>query len=783
MQLRKHVYPFGKLHHDPMKTPDTLTGIIENIIYHNTDNLYTVFSLSTAGDELTCTGFLSVATGESVQLTGEYTDHPSYGKQFAVATVEKQLPTTAKAIEKYLASGTIKGVGKALAARIVDEFGNNTLHVIEKEPDKLASVRGVSKALAQNIHESFASGQDLRRIIMALNEWGISTAAATKIYQKYKAHAIDVIKENPYLLVTDIYGISFKTADVIARQMGVDSYSVYRIKAGVRFLMSQSQQSGHTCVEKNSLLTTATELLGIEAMPIDNALIEMQLEKYLLQENIHDTTYIYLGYLHAAENYVAKKMLELAAAYPADDDELPLIARKIEQTETELAIQLASQQKQAVSLAMSQGAMVITGGPGTGKTTIIKTITTLLLADGYTLELAAPTGRAAKRMSEATGLEAKTIHRLLGINFASDSATGQTFDRNEDNPIEADVIIIDETSMVDLLLMFHLLKAIAQGSRLILVGDAHQLPSVGAGNVLKDIIASQHIPVVSLCEIFRQAAESLIVTNAHRINSGQYPWLPGRAATADGDQADLSQKSKDFFFLRRENQDHAVETILGLCAKRLVDYGYPTEDIQVLCPMKKGAIGTHNLNRHLQQALNPPDWSKPEVAVGEQTFRLGDRVMQIKNNYQTEWSWLHSPTSHPDHPTTGLGVFNGDEGYITAIIEDQRQVTITFYDGKVVNYDYKQLNEITLSYAITIHKSQGSEYKCVIIPAYMGPPMLHNRNLLYTGLTRAKQLAVFVGIEAALYKMVDNDKEIARHSFLAYRIGKIYALYNTEANQ
>ena len=747
-----------------MKNLETLTGIIENIIFHNTDNLYTVFALSTQGEEMTCTGFLSVVAGESVKLTGEYTDHPSYGKQFAVATVDKQLPTSAKAIEKYLASGTIKGVGKALAARIVDEFGQNTLQVIEQTPDKLVSVRGVSKALAKNIHESFASGQDLRRIILALNEWGISTAAATKIYQKYKSHAIDVIKENPYLLVTDIYGISFKTADVIARQMGIDPYSMYRIKAGIRFLMSQGQQQGHTCLEKTQLINTATELLTVEAVPIDNALVEMQLEKYLYQEIIKqagsEQIYIYLGYLHSAENYVAKKILELAASYPkAGYDDEPLIARKMAQAEQALDIQLATQQKQAVQLAMSQGAMVITGGPGTGKTTIIKTITTLLLAEGYTLELAAPTGRAAKRMSEATGLEAKTIHRALGINFASDSATGQTFDRNEDNPIEADVIIIDETSMVDLLLMYHLLKAIAQGSRLILVGDAHQLPSVGAGNVLKDIIASTQVPVVSLSEIFRQAAQSLIVTNAHRINSGNYP--------------DLSEKSKDFFFLRRENQDHAVETILGLCAKRLVDYGYPTQDIQVLCPMKKGTIGTLNLNKHLQQALNPADWAKPEVAVGDQTFRLGDRVMQIKNNYQTEWTQAADLS-------TGLGVFNGDEGYITSILEEQRQVTITFYDGKVVHYDYKNLGEITLSYAITIHKSQGSEYKCVIIPAYMGPPMLHNRNLLYTGLTRAKKLAVFVGIEAALYKMVDNDQEIARHSFLAYRIQKIHALFQTE---
>ena len=731
-----------------------ISGIVENIIFHNADNLYTVFSLSTKDDELVCTGYANVTAGESLLLTGSYTDHPSYGKQFAVATLEKQLPTTAAAIEKYLASGVIKGVGKAIAARIVDEFGQTTLDVIAKEPEKLATIKGISKALAQNIHDTFSSGQDLRRVILALNEWGISTAAATKIYQKYKAHTIDVIKENPYLLVTDVYGIGFKTADDIAKKMGIDPYSGYRIKAGIRYLLGQNQNNGNTCIHKNQLISHAIDLLSVQSENVNNAIIEMQLEKYLMQENINEEIYVYQNYIHMAENYVAKKTLELSQM--ETDQDVYNIEERILKVEKKLDIKLAIEQKNAVIQAISSGVLVITGGPGTGKTTIIKTITTLLLENGDTLELGAPTGRAAKRMTEATGIEAKTIHRMLGINFASDTA--QVFDKNEDSPIEADVIIIDEASMVDLMLMHHLLKAISHGSRLILVGDANQLPSVGAGNVLKDIIASENIKVVSLQEIFRQAAQSLIVTNAHKINRGEYPMLTERA--------------KDFFFIKRENQDNAVSMILELCSKRLVDYGYTKEDIQVLCPMKKGAVGTINLNQSLQAALNPPDWSKTEIAMRSHILREGDRVMQIKNNYQTEW---YQPT---DQGTlSGLGVFNGDEGYIKEIDESGRKVTIVFYDGKIVEYDYKQLEELSLSYAITIHKSQGSEYKCVVMPVYMGPPMLHNRNLLYTGLTRAKKLAVFIGIENAIYKMVDNDKEIERNSFLDYRIKKINNLF------
>ena len=734
-------------------------GIVENIIFHNSDNSYTVFSLSTKDSEIVCTGYTNVVVGESLLIYGSYTNHPSYGEQFVITTLEKQVPTTSEAIEKYLASGVIKGVGKALAARIVSEFGQTTLSVIEKEYEKLVTIRGISKALAKNIHEAFSSGQDLRRVIMALNQWGISTGAATKIYQKYKSHSIDVIKENPYLLVADIYGIGFKTADDIAQKIGIDPYSNYRIKAGIRFVISQSQNSGNSCIHKTHLVETACELLDADLQHIDNALIELQLEKYLVQEKIDQNNeehiYVYQGYILSAENYVAKKTLELAKA---ETEQIFNVEEKISVTEETLEIQLASEQKKAVMQAMTAGLLVITGGPGTGKTTIIKAITTLLIDNGNIVELAAPTGRAAKRMTEATGIEAKTIHRMLGINFAPENTTGQVFDKNEDNPIEADVIIIDETSMVDLLLMYHLLKAIDKGSRLILVGDANQLPSVGAGNVLKNIISSGHVTVVSLSEIFRQAAESLIVTNAHKINRGEYPLL--------------TEKSNDFFFIKRENQEHAVNMILELCSKRLIDYGYAKEDIQVLCPMKKGAIGTINLNQSLQATLNPPDWSKNEVAMRTHTFREGDRVMQIKNNYQAEWY------QETDKGTIkGIGLFNGDEGYIREISEEQKKIIIVFYDGKVADYDYKQLEELSLSYAITIHKSQGSEYKCVVMPAYMGPPMLHNRNLLYTGLTRAKKLVVFIGLEKAIYKMVDNDKEVERNSFLDYRIKKIYEIF------
>ena len=728
----------------------TLKGTVENIIFNNSDNGYTVFSLN-ADEEVVCTAYIPALTaGESITLFGNYVNHHTYGPQFNVVSYEKNLPTTSDAIEKYLASGVVKGIGAKLAKRIVESFGDKTLQIIETDAEKLAKVKGISKNMAESISNTFSEQTGLRKIILALQEYDISPAYAMRIHKRYKDHTLAVVKENPYVLSSEVAGIGFKIADKIAAKMGIDPYSSYRIKAGVRYVLSQEAAVGHVCTKKEDLLNYASQLLGIEETYVDNCLMEMQLDKSIMQEKIKGGIVIYQSYFHQAENYVAKKLLELSMLTVEEDVKLQ---EQIKKAEAELDIDLAAEQRRAVAAALTQGALVITGGPGTGKTTIIKTIITLLQKESLVIELAAPTGRATKRMTEATGLEAKTIHRLLGINFLNEGHR-QNFERDENNPIEADVIIIDETSMVDLMLMYYLLKAISHGTRLILVGDANQLPSVGSGNVLRDVINSNCIHVVALQEIFRQAAQSLVVTNAHRINMGQYPIL--------------NERSGDFFFIRRQNQEDVVTTILELCSKRLLSYGFVKEDIQVLCPMRKSTIGAANLNIRLQQVLNPHDYTKNEVHLRNTTFRESDKVMQTKNNYNLEWYQLAE-----EGMVSGVGVFNGDEGYIKEIDQTREIVTVVFYDGKTVEYGYKQLEELSLSYAMTIHKAQGSEYKAVVIPIHSGPPMLHNRNLLYTALTRAKQLAVFVGIETALHKMVDNDSEIERNSFLQERIMKI----------
>ncbi|MCL1995106.1 MAG: ATP-dependent RecD-like DNA helicase [Defluviitaleaceae bacterium] len=738
----------------------SLKGTVENIIFRSSENGYTVFSLDTKDEEVVCTAYIpAIKTGENVILSGNYVTHHIYGPQFNVVSYEKDLPTTATAIEKYLGSGAVKGIGSRLANRIVETFGEDTLHVIENEPQALAKVKGISKAMAENIANVFNEDTYLRKIVLSLQEYGVSPAYAMKIYKRYKDQSLAVVKENPYILSAEVVGIGFKTADKIAANLGVDPYSAYRIKAGVRYILSQvASGSGHVCTKKEDLLEAGAELLEIDPTHIDNCLIEMQLEKTIVQEKIkdqektNDSIVVYLSYFYHAENYVAKKLLELSALVIEEDGKLQ---ERINEAETQLNIALATEQRKAVSAALAQGVLVITGGPGTGKTTIIKTIITLLQKEGYMIELAAPTGRATKRMTEATGIEAKTIHRLLGVSLLREGPR-QNFERNEDDPIEADVIVIDEMSMVDLMLMYYLLKAVAHGTRLILVGDSNQLPSVGPGNVLRDIINSGCIQVVALEEIFRQAAKSLVVTNAHRINMGQYPIL--------------NEKEGDFFFIRRQGQEDVVNTIIDLCSKRLLSYGLTQEDIQVLCPMRKSTIGATNLNIRLQQILNPHSHKKNQIQLRSTTFREGDKVMQIKNNYNLEWK-----QKAKEGYITGFGVFNGDEGYITEIEQDS--VTVVFYDGKVVIYGYKQLEELNLSYAITVHKAQGSEYKAVVIPIHNGPPMLHNRNLLYTALTRAKQLAIFVGIETALHKMVDNDSEIERNSFLRERIIKINEIH------
>lgn len=742
-------------------------GIVESIIFQNQTNDYCVFTMTpiiydnedetddekniTEQEHITCIGNVSgLNEGENIKLTGKIVSHSTYGEQLKIEQYEKIIPKTKKAIEKYLASGLISGIRERLANKIVAKFGTNTLNIIENEPRKLASIKGISLKKALAIHEIFHEQKSIREVMFFLQNHGVSTSAASKIYQKFKDETINIVSKNPYCLADEIFGIGFKTADLIAEKIGVFKDSFFRIKAGTKFVLTQEANNGNVYFPYNQLITKCSALLEIPPELIENAMIELNLKNDIWIEKINDDNIkVYLNYYYYTECYVAKKLIELSLTKIESNFNYNDDIRKIESKNN---IKFALHQKEAIKQAMTNGVLVITGGPGTGKTTTINAIIELLQNEGNEILLAAPTGRAAKRMTETTGIEAQTIHRLLGIGFNENNK--QLLNRNDDDLLETDVIIIDETSMVDILLMNALLKAIAHGTRLILVGDVDQLPSVGAGNVLKDIISSKCIKVVRLNEIFRQAQESAIIMNAHRINRGEYPIL--------------NEKNKDFFFVKRYNIDELVKTIIELVTKRLPNYMScdSLKDIQVLTPMRKTLVGVNNLNTVLQNILNPADINKPEILYGDTIFRYGDKVMQIKNNYNTPWI-LYENNIHKDE---GVGVFNGDEGFITNVNNSDRYIEVTFDENKVVKYDYTQLSELELSYAVTIHKSQGSEYKVVVIPIFSGPYMLMNRNLIYTAITRAKELAVIAGIPETLYKMVDNNNEINRYTSLKSRI-------------
>jgi len=731
----------------------TVEGIVVNIKFHNSENGYSIFELETYEDEIICVGtVLDIHVGENLKLTGTWIVHPIYGEQLKIDLYEKTIPKTKQGIEKYLASGIIKGVGERLAKKIVKKFGLKTFDIIEKQPQRLAEIKGINKEKAQSINEAFHQQRELRDVMIFLQNYGITLAYVIKIYKKYKSQTITKIKENPYRLADDIVGIGFKIADRLAQNMGIAIDSPNRIKAGVKYTLNQASNNGHVYLPKEILLNDASKLLEIQQELVDNVLIELQVEKQIYCESVDDEQRIYLSLFHNTEIAVARKLLEINRIYYND---IKALDYKIEQIEQQQNINLANDQKQAVKEAMTNGVLVITGGPGTGKTTIINTIINLLESEGNEILLAAPTGRAAKRITEATGKEAQTIHRLLELNYLNEGSKSQVFQKNEDNPIEADVVIIDEASMVDILLINSLLKAILPGTRLILVGDADQLPSVGPGNVLKDIIKSNCIKIVKLTEIFRQAEKSAIITNAHRINNGLYPIL--------------DKKDNDFFFMSRVSMENVIETIIQLTTTRIPKYinSDNKNDIQVLTPMRKSPLGINSLNRILQNALNPPDESKNEEEFKNIIYREGDKVMQIKNNYNMVWHIKNEKGIKIDE---GVGIFNGDGGIISNINTEDSKITVIFDDGKIVNYDNTQLDELELAYAITIHKSQGSEYPVVILPIHSGPPMLMSRNLLYTAVTRAKKLVIVVGLEETLNRMVDNNKEINRYSSLSYRL-------------
>ncbi len=736
-----------------------LEGTVEDVIFHNDDNGYAVFDFkSDDGDEVICVGTVpQIRRGDMLKLTGGMVIHPTYGLQFKVEFYERVVPTTAVAIEKYLSSGIVKGIGPKTAKKIVDKFGAATFYVIEEKFDRLVEIKGITYDKALAVHNSFCSQRDIRKVMLYLQEFGVTPAFAMKVYKKYGYRTIDIIKENPYRMAEDIAGIGFKTADRIAYSMGIPTDSPDRVKSGIKYILSESLLDGNVFMPKDSLIRQAGEILSVDEEMVDNSLRELQIEHKVFNENIDGTDAVYLMTMYYTEISAAKKLLELSFFH--DDADLKKINDKIDAVEDLSGICLAKQQRTAVIEAMREGVLVITGGPGTGKTTIIHTIIQIFKSSGMEVVLAAPTGRAAKRMTETTGIEAKTIHRMLGVAYADDDNGRQKFDKNETEPIEADVIIIDEVSMVDMQLFNNLLKAIEPGTRLILVGDANQLPSVAAGNVLKDIIKSEKIKVVRLTEIFRQARESAIITNAHKINSGEEPVMNG--------------KNTDFFFVNAQYAPEVPGKIVELITKRLPKFtGVDSfSDMQVLTPMRKGDIGAAGLNKTLQKALNPPSDGKKEYETSSCTFREGDKVMQIKNNYNISWKIENRLGKVIDD---GTGIYNGDMGIIKSINKQAETITVLFDDMRQAVYEFTALDELELAYAVTIHKSQGSEYPVVIIPIHSGPPMLMSRNLLYTAVTRAKKFVIIVGLKSSVNRMVANDREVSRYSGFAYRLETLY---------
>lgn len=728
-----------------------IEGTIEDIIYKNESNGYTVCEIQGVKDIVIAVGYMPfLNAGETIKASGKWVTHPEYGDQFKVELYEKVLPQTVDAIEKYLASGIVKGVGPATAAKIVQQFGTATIQIINTSPQRLSEVKGISLDKALSIGQAFDEQRGLREVVMFLQEYGISPSVCIKIHKAYADSAVDRLKENPYRLCEDVFGIGFKTADRIAMQLGIDPSSRFRIKSGIKYILNHAATNGHTYLPEGLLKDQARVLLGTERLEIDDALISLIFDQIVLAERCEDSNHIYLSSFHKAEQGVCRKLLQLSQIKFTEFED---VEHRLDRFQREEDLQLAEKQREAIREALTNGVLVITGGPGTGKTTIIKGIIRLLMEDGCKITLAAPTGRAAKRMTEATGYEARTIHRLLEIGYSGDDSE-LLFQRNEENMIEADVIIIDEMSMVDMLIMNHLLKAVPHGTRLILVGDADQLPSVGAGSVLQDIINCNVISTVRLTEIFRQAGESMITVNAHRINRGENPVLNAR--------------DKDFFFLPRNGFESVVRTVVDLCSRRIPDtYGFdPLKDIQVLSPTRKGQAGVSNLNLELQKALNPAAHKKNEKLTRGYIIREGDRVMQVKNNYTIRWEKAGNKFIE------GTGVFNGDMGIIRKINEEALNLEVLFDDDKLVEYDYSILDEIEPAYAVTIHKSQGSEFPVIIMPVFSGPPVLMTRNLLYTAVTRAKTMVILVGEENILHEMVANKRETLRYSGLSDKLIK-----------
>ncbi len=744
---------------------DTVKGFIEHIIFRNAENGYTVLNLVDGKEEITCVGIFQTADqGETIEAQGEYITHAVYGEQFKIERYKIVPPDDAAGIERYLGSGAVKGVGAALAARIVKKFGADTYRIIEEEPERLAEIKGISDRKAREIAAALYEKRDAREAMSFLQKYGISNTLAFRIYEAYGARVYGILKENPYQLAEDVHGIGFKIADEIAAKIGIHTDSDFRIRSGLLYTLMLAAAEGHCYLPQSVLLKKAGELLGLEPALMEPQLGNLAMDKKLVMKmpapgeeecRVYASTYYYAELNCARMLHDLNVRAEEEQFLPAQEQG---IGEKIDRLAQELEIELDALQKKSVLESVRNGIFILSGGPGTGKTTTINVIIRYFLAEGMDIYLAAPTGRAAKRMTEATGYESRTIHRMLELSGeVSGESRAARFERNEGNPLEADVIIVDEMSMVDIFLFQALLKAVTVGTRLIMVGDVNQLPSVGPGQVLQDIMNSGRFPTVVLEKIFRQAGESDIVWNAHRIHAGE--------------ELALDNKSRDFFFLERNDTNVIYKHMIQLITEKLPSYvDAQPYDIQVLTPMRKGKLGVETLNGILQRYLNPASAEKKEYTSGETLFRENDKVMQIKNNYQLEWEIVSSYGIPIDK---GTGIFNGDIGIIRQINDYAHEVVVEFDEHRRVTYAYAQLDEIELAYAVTIHKSQGSEYPAVIMPLLTGPKMLFNRNLLYTGVTRAKNCVTILGSRRTVQEMVDNNYQNRRYTGLAERIREL----------
>ena len=730
-----------------------IQGTIGDVVFHNEDNGYIIAHLNDNKKQITVVGIVPyISEGQNLKLTGEWVNHPQFGKQFKIMRCEEIIPSSLVGIEKYLSSGVIQGIGPVTAKKIVKRFGEDTMNILDNEIERLKEIDGVGQKKIQLIFESYSKQREVKNIMIFLQTYGVTPSQCVKIYKKYGADSIKVVQDNPYVLTETITGVGFKIADKIARSLGIDRESPFRIQSGINYVVNEFCAMGNTYMPLNKLYKESKNILGVTDEEIEKNVYDNVLQGKLKVENIDEEDCVFTMPFYYCELSITKKIITLSIE---KYDELEIdIEEKINNFEEEKNIQFAISQKTAIRGAMENSIEIITGGPGTGKTTIINCIIEVFEQAGRKVYMAAPTGRAAKRMTEATGREAKTIHRLLEIGMGGDD--GSQFFRGEESPLDCDVLIVDEASMIDIMLMNSLLKAISIGTRLIIVGDVDQLPSVGPGNVLRDIIDSKCVRVVKLKEIFRQARESMIIVNAHKINNGEMPIL--------------NKRGKDFYFIENNEPEKILDSIVSLINTRLPKFNKEWDKmkhIQILSPMRKGILGIENLNEKLQRILNPKSSYKKEKEYRNIIFRVGDKVMQIKNNYSIKWNKVNAKAEN------GVGIFNGDVGYVEDIDEDNENVIVVFDDDKRVEYEGVYLDELALAYAITIHKSQGSEFEVVIMPMFMGPPLLMNRNLLYTGITRAKNMVVLVGGIKAINFMKDNNRSFERYSALGWRIRQI----------